>query len=697
MLNSRNRFQIDHILIILILLAGAALRLYRLPDIPFTHDEFSAIIRAQYGTFGDLIEKGVKIDGHPAGVQIFIWLLIKWFGVSVIALKLPFILFGLLSVWMVYLIGKEWFNSTVGLTSAAFVSFLQFPVMYSQIARPYSSGLFFTLLLVWFWTRVLFRPERKFLLNLAGFTVAGALCAYNHHFSMLFAAMVGITGLFLCNRKRLLPYLVACAMVIVLYLPHLPIFFYQLGVGGIEGWLRKPRFDFITDFIQYIFHFSVFLYLLIFLLVSLSLYWYSDRPKIRIRFVLISATWFLLPFLIGYLYSTFRSSVLQYSVLIFSFPYLLFIPFSLFKTEKPLHQAVLVALIAAIVIPSLIFERHHYTLFYKSPYREMVVEAKKAVDSLGAANCLVILDTRREINPYYLEKPGCRDLPFLYADSAGTRGKLLSLLDSCKRPCLVYGCLSTAPWENYALIRSRFPILEVHRTYAGGDFYLFYKNDPRLNSDSAHQRRQLHKIDAGSDYNLPSKRDSRMNPANSSRKGQFQNDGKQGPPPEEYSYTLTNNFEPAPPEWGWIDQDHITDSLPIEGKYSFLVREGDEYSPTFSMPIRDLMRSSDDVIDMSVDLRLPEVFPGAWLVMSVTANGKEVYWKSVAVADYLKPGQQGRAYISLRLSDIELRHHGLLLKAFVWNPMKTPYLLDQFTIKVRSGNPVIYGLYRRVY
>ncbi len=676
--NPRNRFQVDHILIIFILLAGAALRLYRLPDIPFTHDEFSAIIRAQYGTFSDLIEKGVKIDGHPAGIQVFIWLLIKWFGVSEVVLKLPFILFGVLSVWMVYLIGKEWFTTTTGLTAAAFVAFLQFPVMYSQIARPYSSGLFFTLLLVWFWTRVLFRPERRLFLNLAGFVAAGVLCAYNHHFSLLFAAMVGITGLFFCSRNTRRPYLIACALIILLYLPHLPIFLYQLGVGGIEGWLRKPRFDFILDFIQYIFHFSIFLYLLILLLIILALLWYSEFPRIKNRFVIISVIWFLMPFLVGYLYSTFRSSVLQFSVLIFSFPYLLFIPFSLFKTEKPLHQAILVGLIAAFVIPSLVFERRHYTLFYKSPYREMVVEAKKAVDSLGAANCLVILDTRREINPYYLEKVGCRDLPFLYADSAGTRGRLLSLLDSSDRKFLAYGCISSGPWENYALMISRFPHLLDHRMYAGGDFYLFGREDSRSTSDLSGHADALKKtlVEISSAKNrIPHDPVVHQN---------------------EYFYAVTNYFETPLEDWGSIDQDQLTDSLPIEGRYSFLVRRGDEFSPTYYKSLRDLMRHYDDVIDVSVDLRLPEIAPGLWLVVSVTAREKEIYWKSVAISDFIKPGQQGRAYISLRLSDIELRHHGLLFKAFVWNPMKTPYLLDRFTINVRSGNPFIYGLYRKM-
>lgn len=61
--------------LILILLTGSILRLYRLFQIPFTHDEFSALFRTHFPTFLELIEKGVKVDGHPAGVQVFLYLL----------------------------------------------------------------------------------------------------------------------------------------------------------------------------------------------------------------------------------------------------------------------------------------------------------------------------------------------------------------------------------------------------------------------------------------------------------------------------------------------------------------------------------------------------------------------------------------------------------------------------------------------
>lgn len=614
---------VNDALLFLIIGVGALLRFYRLPDIPFTHDEFSAIIRTRFDSFGELIDKGVRIDGHPAGVQVFLYYLVRAFGVSEPLLKTPFIIFGLISVWLVYRVGRDWFNDTTGLVAASFVAFLQFPVMYSQIARPYASGLCFSLMMVWFWTKVVFHPQRKYFLNLAGYILSGALCVYNHHFSMLFAAMVGLTGLFYCPRAKYTYYIAAGLMIIALYLPHMPIFLYQLGTGGIEGWLSKPRYDFILDYLQYVFQFSVYIYLLIVVLVSLWLYWYAEKPPVQRKFILISVAWFLLPMIIGFFYSTFRSSVLQYSVMIFSFPFLLFALFGFFKTTEPLHKIILVSLTAIVVLPSLIFERQHYKLFYRGAYGEIVAASKQAADSLGTGRCKVILDTKKEINAYYLEKLNCTGMPFSYLEDLGGKRSLPAFLDSCRSDFLAFGCLASTDWENYALMLEKFPFLLQHKTYAGGDFYLF----------------------------------SRIRPAK---------------PATEYYFSAGIPLEPGLQEYNA------------------------EFSPAFSTSLRGLMHAENDVIDVSADVSTPPGFRGAWLVVSVTSDGRDIRWSSVALDDYVKPGSRARVFQSLRLSDIEFRHHRLMFNAYIWNPLKSTYRMDDFRVSARSGNPFIYGLYRKI-
>jgi len=213
------KIHIDPLLIFLIILAGAVLRFYDYGSIPFTHDEFSAIFRTHFSSFHDLIAKGVVVDTHPAGVQVFLYYWVKIFGISEPLVKLPFTIFSLFSVYLIYSIGRRWFSPTTGLLAASFLSFLQYPVMYGQIARPYASGLFLVLLMVYFWTRLMLEPGKRYYLNLAGYILSSALCAYNHHFSLLFCGIAGLTGVFIIGKPRRVSFVLSWFVIFLLYIP----------------------------------------------------------------------------------------------------------------------------------------------------------------------------------------------------------------------------------------------------------------------------------------------------------------------------------------------------------------------------------------------------------------------------------------------------------------------------------------------
>ncbi|MCK9562538.1 MAG: glycosyltransferase family 39 protein [Bacteroidales bacterium] len=195
--------------ILLILLIAIILRFINYFDIPFTHDEFSAMFRLNFDSFSELIEKGVKIDGHPAGIQVFLYYWTKLFGYQEWIVKLPFAIFGIISVYIIYLIGTKWFNETVGLLSAAYIGSIQFTIMYSQIARLYISGMFFSLLMIYYWSNLMMNPHKNFNRNSLLFIISTSLCTYNHHFSLLFAAIVGISGVFYIQRKYLIKYVIS--------------------------------------------------------------------------------------------------------------------------------------------------------------------------------------------------------------------------------------------------------------------------------------------------------------------------------------------------------------------------------------------------------------------------------------------------------------------------------------------------------
>ncbi|MBK7128934.1 MAG: glycosyltransferase family 39 protein [Crocinitomicaceae bacterium] len=309
----------------LILIISFALRFTVSITHSYTNDELSAINRLRYDTFSELIDQGVKTgDMHPAGVQVFEKIWSSLFGTSELALRFPFVLFGTLSVWMIFLIGKNWFNRTTGIFAAIFLGFLYFPIIQSELARPYSPGLLITLLVVWFYNKILFtsltkKEKIKFTFAL-GFCFAAGL--YTHYFLFYTLIVIGVSGFVFFNRTNWKNYLLATLLAIVLYIPHVPITLHHLSVGGL-GWLGEPDPLFIFDFIFYAFNQSLLILLGVLILILISFFFSEQTEKISAKYYWLSAYFFFGVVLGGYLISYLVTPVLKIPVLIFVFPFLL--------------------------------------------------------------------------------------------------------------------------------------------------------------------------------------------------------------------------------------------------------------------------------------------------------------------------------------------------------------------------------------
>ena len=102
----------------------------------------------------DLIQNGVIPDGHPAGIQFVLYFLVQISGYDEFIIKLPFLVFGIVSIYLAYRIAEQVFDVSTAIITASLMASLEFFIMYAQMARPYASGLFFSLLLVYFFTRI---------------------------------------------------------------------------------------------------------------------------------------------------------------------------------------------------------------------------------------------------------------------------------------------------------------------------------------------------------------------------------------------------------------------------------------------------------------------------------------------------------------------------------------------------------------
>lgn len=296
----------------------AALRLIPLFDYQFTYDELSGMERTQFGSFEEVIERGVKVDAHPAFVQLLIYYLTQIFGYVTWIIKLPFLLFGFGAVIYGYAFGLRNFSKQAGLFAALIFSFSLIFIFYAPIARMYISGVFFSVAVLYYFFEIFFQKDDKaanyFLLGFFAW-----LSALNQHINSLFAFTVCVGGLFMLDKKNYKAYLFMCLLVVLAYLPHMRVTLYQLSVPGIGrengGWLEVPEFTVVFSFLKTLFGTgNTYWMFLVLVLLSFIFNGKLEFDKKRIFLLLL----FVFNFLVVYAYTVLRTPIFQYSVMLFS-------------------------------------------------------------------------------------------------------------------------------------------------------------------------------------------------------------------------------------------------------------------------------------------------------------------------------------------------------------------------------------------
>lgn len=457
-------------LLCLIIAFGSYLRLFELINIPLTHDELSALYRLKFNSFSDLINYGVKVDGHPAGIHLFLYLWTNLFGTHDFMVKLPFVFMGISSIYLSYYLAKSWYNYKVGLLVSSYISTIQFTVLYSLIARPYISGLFLVLIMVIFWKKIVVDKNQK-IVNYLLFIISASLCTYNHHFSMLFCVLVALTGVFIVDLSNRRNYWLSLVAIIILYLPHFSILYYQLFVSKGLKWLAEPNATFLAEHLKYILQYSYVSYLLIICLSILSVLnikFYSIKKSLYV----IPMLWFLLPIIIGVSYSIFISPVIQNSMLIFSLPFLFLFLFAGIKNIKQSYLFILILAVLSSNTYALINQRLSFEVLKKQPFSSFA-QLINDFDELKTKKHAIIYDMNPNYVDFYLQRIDVDTRPISFFKNL-TPQKLDSfLITNTDKEFLVCGNISR---KNFPIIKEYFPFI-VDKDYGFTyEHYIFSKD-----------------------------------------------------------------------------------------------------------------------------------------------------------------------------------------------------------------------------
>ncbi|MDD4144167.1 MAG: hypothetical protein PHN68_05990, partial [Prolixibacteraceae bacterium] len=473
------------------------------------------------------------------------------------------------------------------------------------------------------------------------FILSASLCAYNHYFSLLFAFIAGLSGLFMINKKYLKGYLISGLIVFLLYIPHLNIFIGHLRLEGVGAWLGQPDNRFFFRYIYYICNFSV-VSVTIMLILAVSGLIYSNENNFTAKKLILFTVWFFLPIITGYLYSKYISAVLQFSVLIFSFPYLFFILFGHIRKQSPQINLLIVALILCTNIFSLTFGRRHFELFYNSPYEHIVSDFQKISNT--NANIAAIIDSDRKITDYYLKRDKINN-DFTWFDSFDGLNGLINFLEyqSIHNNKLYLGCISLNNPLTVPVIQDYFPSIAEQRNYAGGTTYLFSKDPQPVSNEN---------VDILSFESEPSK------------------------------------------SWSPLNEKYFCDSLSYSGSYSYHIDSLTEWSPSFSVDLNEIISNKYNFIDISIKVNCNINPKETLLVAALESNNNTIHWGATSFDIFYKKNNWFTTHHSIKLSDIRFKNPQL--KVYIWNKGKNNLYIDDFIISVRKGNPVIYGLIEKI-
>lgn len=201
-------------MIYLILFFGLILRLISLNQSLWLDEATSAI--AAKMSLTDLFTKFLPGDFHPPLYYLTLKYWTGVFGYSEVALRVPSIIFGIATIYFVYLIGKKVLNSKAGRFSALLLSTSGLAIYYSQEARMYMLATMCVAASVYFFL------TKKWII----FGIFLALVGMTDYVSLLVIPVFLIAG-WKDIKKVVLSFIPLAALILF----WLPVFIKQLTVG----------------------------------------------------------------------------------------------------------------------------------------------------------------------------------------------------------------------------------------------------------------------------------------------------------------------------------------------------------------------------------------------------------------------------------------------------------------------------------
>lgn len=253
------------IFLLIILFISFFLRVYGLSDESIWIDEAYSIKYAKL----DVSQIFFIKDRTPPLYYTFLHLWITLFGNSEFSIRFPSVIFGLLSILMIYKIGKKIFNEETGLLSSLLLGLSVLNIQYSQEARTYSLSVLLTLLSMYCFIELLKKGGRRYL---TGYILFSILLIYSHiwGFFIIIAQNLYFLTLFFLSKKdcqiNMTKWISIQGILLLLFAPWARILLSQIRYVHHINWISIPTRDTVVEMFRI--HAGSYYVLLLFLILS---------------------------------------------------------------------------------------------------------------------------------------------------------------------------------------------------------------------------------------------------------------------------------------------------------------------------------------------------------------------------------------------------------------------------------------------
>jgi len=370
-----------------ILLLALILRLINLNQSLWL-DEAVQAITAKSSFFYIFLE--IIGDFHPPLYHFFMHYWVSIFGSSEIALRMPSVLFGVGTVYLIYkisglIINELFINGLKNLKifpiiAALFLATAPFHIYYSQETRMYSMACFLTALSMFSFIKI----NGLFINGLKNSKINGLyfiyflstiLMLYSDYFGFLILLAQGIYSL----PKKKYRYFIFYLLFFICYLPWLPILFTQLKTGmqatqTLPEWVRLVNLSFLKAIPLTLIKFSLgritffdkklYLIILVGLVITyggLILKGIKGMLKEDKGLLGVILCWFFVPLVIAWLTSLFVPNFQPFRLLLILPAFYLLLLFGIFSFKSKALRFGLIILVLIINLSSL-------AVYYFNPF-----------------------------------------------------------------------------------------------------------------------------------------------------------------------------------------------------------------------------------------------------------------------------------------------------------------------------------------